>query len=36
MAYCTAAQVKSYLGITTTGDDTLIGNIIPRAQAFID
>ena len=36
MAYCTTDNVKDYLGITTTDDDTLIGELIPRAQAAID
>ena len=36
MAYCTAAQVKTYLGVSGAGDDTLIGDLITRAQAWID
>ena len=36
MAYCTAAQVKTYLNITDSSDDALIGNLITRAQAEID
>jgi hypothetical protein len=36
MAYTTTALVKAYLGISGNGDDTLIGNLIARAQAVID
>ena len=36
MAYTTAALVKSYLGITGTGDDTLLGLLIVQAQDAID
>lgn len=36
MAYCTAANVKTYLNITTTTDDTLIGDLILSAQQSID
>lgn len=36
MAYTTTALIKTYLGITGSGDDTLIGDIITRAQAMID
>lgn len=36
MAYATTAQLKSYLGITGTGDDTLIASLLRRAQAAID
>ena len=36
MAYCTVNDAKEYLGITTTGDDALIGSLIRSAQAFID
>lgn len=37
MAYCTAAQVKTYLGGTWgSGDDTLLGDLIDRAQAMIE
>lgn len=36
MAYCTAANVKTYLGISGSGDDTLIGEIITYAQQAID
>lgn len=36
MAYATTAQLKSYLGITSSSDDTLLGDAITRAQAMID
>lgn len=36
MAYCTAADVKTYRGISGSGDDTLITALIARAQALID
>lgn len=36
MAYCTTAQVKSYLGITGSGDDALLATLIAAAQAHID
>ena len=36
MAYTTAALVKSYLGISGSGDDTLIGNLVISAQAMVD
>lgn len=36
MAYCTAAEVKTYKGISGSGDDTLITALIARAQALID
>ncbi len=36
MAYTTTALVKTYLSITTSNDDTLIGTLVTRAQAFID
>ncbi len=36
MAYATTALVKTYTGITSNSDDTLIGTLIVRAQAFID
>ena len=36
MAYATAAQVKTYLDISGSGDDTLIGDLIDRAQQMID
>jgi hypothetical protein len=36
MAYTTAALCKTYMGITTSTDDTLIGTLIVRAQAMVD
>jgi hypothetical protein len=36
MAYTTTALVKTYLGISTSTDDTLIGTLIVRAQAMVD
>ena len=36
MAYCLAADVKTYLGISGAGDDTLITALISRAQKAID
>lgn len=36
MAYTTASDVKTYLGITVTTDDTLLGSLITRAQSIID
>lgn len=36
MAYTVAADVKTYLGITGSGDDALITVLITRAQAIID
>lgn len=36
MAYCTATQVKTYKGISSTDDDSLLGDLIIRAQAMID
>ena len=36
MAYATTAQVKTYLDISGSGDDTLIGDLIDRAQQMID
>lgn len=36
MAYTTTALLKTYLGISGSGDDTLLGDIITRAQAMID
>ena len=36
MAYCTTADVKDYLGISGTGDDTLIGTLVTAAQEVID
>lgn len=36
MAYATTALVKTYLDITGSGDDTLIGTLIDRAQKIIE
>ena len=36
MAYTTESAVRTYLGITTTGDATLLALLIARAQAAID
>ena len=36
MAYTTAALVKTYLSISGSGDDTLIGDIVTRSQKIID
>ncbi len=36
MAYCTAAELKTYLGISDADDDTLLGDLIDRATAIID
>ena len=36
MAYTTESAVRTYLGITTTGDATLLTSLIARAQAAID
>lgn len=36
MAYTTAADVKTYLGISGSGDDTLLGTLVARAQVAID
>jgi hypothetical protein len=36
MAYTTAAAVKTYLGITGSGDDTLITGLIAAAKVSID
>lgn len=38
MAYTTLSDVREYLGldVADTGDDTLLGNFIVQAQAFID
>lgn len=36
MAYCTTADVKTYLGISESGDDALIAEKIAAAQAGID
>ncbi len=36
MAYCTSTDVRQYLGISSTGDDTLITALIARATAQIE
>ena len=36
MAYATVSQVKSYLGISASTDDTLLGTFIAAAQKIID
>lgn len=36
MAYCSDEDVKEYLDITTLGDDTLLADLIDRAQKGID
>lgn len=36
MAYCNVSDVKSYLGISGSGDDALLTLLIGRAQAFIE
>ena len=36
MAYTTAAAVKTYLGISSATDDTLIGTLVAAAQSAID
>lgn len=36
MAYCTNTDVKTYLGISGTGDDTLLTALCARAQAAVD
>lgn len=36
MAYCTATDVKDYLGISNKDDDTLLGSLIVAAQQRID
>ena len=36
MAYCTASDVKTYLDITSTSDDTLLTALAARAQTMID
>ena len=36
MAYTTTSALKAYLGITSSADDTLLGDAITRAQAMID
>ena len=36
MAYTTAAAVKTYLGETGSGDDTLLATLVTAAQGWID
>lgn len=36
MAYCTNTDVKTYLGISGSGDDTLLTALCTRAQAMVD
>jgi hypothetical protein len=36
MAYCTAAEVKAYIGTVKTTDDTLIAALIVRAESMIN
>lgn len=36
MAYATTAQVKTYLGLTVSTDDTLLGTLLLSAQAMIE
>lgn len=36
MAYTTVSDLKTYLGVTGTGDDTLLGDLIDRAQKIIE
>ena len=36
MALTTTAKVKTYLGISSSGDDTLIGDLIANAQSIIE
>ena len=36
MAYTTSALLKTYLGATTSNDDTLLTALIARAQAIVD
>lgn len=36
MAYATIAEVKEYLGISTSDDDALLGRLISAAQAAIE
>lgn len=36
MAYCTNTEVKAYLGISGTGDDSLLTTLIARAQKAIE
>jgi len=36
MAYCTTAQVKTYLSISGSGDDSLLADLISRAESLIN
>ncbi len=36
MSFCTLAELKAELGITSTDDDTLLGYALTDAQAFIE
>lgn len=36
MAYCAASDVKTYLGISGSGDDALLALLCTRAQAMVD
>jgi hypothetical protein len=36
MAYATLAELKTYLGISDTGDDTLLTDLLSRAQKAIE
>ena len=36
MAYCTAANVKTALGVTGTQDDTWLGTLADSASAWVD
>lgn len=36
MDYCSAAEVKTYLDISGSGDDTLIGDLITAASRWLD
>lgn len=36
MAYCTLSDLKTYIGVDVPDDDTILGQIIARAQKAID
>ena len=36
MAYAVLSDLKDYLGISSSGDDTLLGEMLTRAQAIIE
>jgi len=36
MAYTTTADLKAYMNITSSADDTQLGNAVTRAQALVD